>query len=95
MKQRFKSMIQFVDKHFPYGFAKGKSAKTTPRVRFEAIAVGVHLALQANSKLVPGSFKWLESPEFKTHTTTHASNSGPKLRARVEYVRDQLLEHGT
>lgn len=91
MHDRFERMIKFVGKYFPYGFAKAPNAKTTPRVRFEAISVGVHLALKQNPKLVPPPIDWLDSAEFKKQTTTHASNSGPKLRARVEYVRDRLL----
>lgn len=92
MNQRFSRMIRFVGKHFPYGFAKAENSRTTPRVRFEAIAVGVHLALEEDPDLIPPPVvDWLDSPEFKAQTTTHASNSGPKLRARVEYVRDQLL----
>lgn len=91
MHDRFSRMIEFVAKHFPYGFAKAPNAKTTPRVRFEAISVGVHLALKHDPDLEPPPIDWLESPEFKKQTTTHASNSGPKLRARIEYVRDQLL----
>lgn len=91
MTERFTGMIEFVGKHFPYGFAKTENSKTTPRVRFEAISVGVHLALEDDSDLVPPPVDWLDSPEFKRQTTTHASNSGPKLRARIEYVRDKLL----
>lgn len=91
MVARFDRMIKFVDKFFPYGFAKAPNAKTTPRVRFEAISVGVHLALKRQPNLVPSPIDWLDSPEFKRQTTTHASNSGPKLRARVEYVRDKLM----
>ena len=34
---------------------------------------------------------WLESDEFKIHTTTHASNSLARVAGRVEYVRDMLL----
>lgn len=91
-KKEFENMVDFVDKYFPNGFAKTKMAKSTPRVRFEAISVGVNLALQENPNLVPTRMDWLESEEFKSHTTTHASNSGPKLKGRVEYVRDQLLK---
>lgn len=91
MSSDFKRMLSFVEKHFESGFAKKKGFKSTPRVRFEAISVGVHLALEQNSDLVPRSMSWLDSSEFKKHTTTHASNSGPKLRGRVEYVRDILL----
>ena len=61
-------------------------------MRFEAIAVGVALALRIKSELVPQSMDWLESVEFKKHTTTHASNSPARVVGRVEYVRDVLLK---
>jgi len=93
LSSEFKNMLNFIEKYFPYGFSKTGTAKTTPRVRFEAISVGVNLALRENPKLVPRPVtEWLESDRFKEITTTHASNSGPRLRARVEYVRDQLLK---
>lgn len=88
---RFNAMLEFVRKYFKHGFAKGVNATTTPRVRFEAISVGVSLALEKNAKLTPHDMSWLQSDAFDTHTTTHASNSGPRLRGRIEYVRDQLL----
>lgn len=92
MSAEFFSSMKFVDANFPYGFGKGPSAKSTPRVRFEALAVGVNLALRENKSLVTGSVKaWLESAEFRILTTTHASNSGPRLRDRVHFVRDNLL----
>ncbi|MCP4492190.1 MAG: hypothetical protein GY820_33510 [Gammaproteobacteria bacterium] len=91
-KGEFIKTMEFVERYFPSGFAKSKTAKTTPRVRFEAISVGVNLALREEPNLVPRSMEWLDSREFLAHTTTHASNSGPKLRGRVGYVRDQLLK---
>ena len=91
LQMEYDRMLQFVDKHFPFGFAKSKQAKTTPRVRFEALSVGVNLALRERPDLVPTNVHWIESREFAEQTTTHASNSGPRLRGRVEYVRDQLL----
>ena len=90
-KAEFDAMLRFVKRYFPAGFAKNKGAKTTPRVRFEAISVGVILALREASDLIPAPLEWLESTEFKSQTTTHASNSGPRLRGRVEFVRDNLL----
>ncbi|HEX4065294.1 MAG TPA: DUF262 domain-containing protein [Acidobacteriaceae bacterium] len=90
-RERFRKMLEFVRAYFPHGFAKGVNATTTPRVRFEAISVGVSLALQGNPQLVPHDLSWLTSNEFERHTTTHASNSAPRLRGRVEYVRDRLL----
>ena len=85
-------MIDFGINHFspPYFARKGRE-NATPRVRFEAIAVGVGLALRRNPNLVPHSMEWVNESEFKTHTTTHASNSPARVRGRVEYVRDILL----
>lgn len=89
----FNRTMAFVHRYFPYGFAKTKSAKTTPRVRFESIAIGVNLALRQVPDLTPRPVtEWLESEEFKVHTTTHASNSAPRMRGRIEYVRNKLLE---
>lgn len=90
----FQSMLFFIEKNFPFGFRKTKNAKSTPRVRFEAISVGVALALRENPNLEPRSMEWLDSEEFKTHTTTHASNSPKRVVGRIEYVRDMLLEDG-
>lgn len=90
-KKEFEDMLTFVDKYFEYGFRKTKTSKSTPRVRFEAIAVGVGLALRQNSNLVPNSMEWLYGEEFKIHTTTHASNSPARVIGRVEFVRNQLL----
>lgn len=92
MRAEFFGMLDFVKKSFPAGFAKIKGAKTTPRVRFEAISVGVAAALRVRPSLKPQSVDWLDSDEFLQQTTTHASNSGPRLRGRIEYVRDKLLE---
>ncbi len=91
MKEEFDRTMKFVKKYFPYGFAKSANAKSTPRVRFEAIAVGVALALRENPELQPASMKWLDSQEFKNHTTTHASNSPARVSGRILYVKKMLL----
>ena len=90
-KTEFDNMLAFVERYFENGFRKTKTSKSTPRVRFEAIAVGVGLALRERPDLVPQSMSWLDSDEFKMHTTTHASNSPMRVSGRVEYVRDMLL----
>ena len=90
--EEFKKTCEFVEKHFQYGFAKTATAMTTPRVRFEAISVGVALALRKNSCLTVRSVNWLYSPEFDELTTSDASNNQGKLRKRIEYVRNQLLK---
>lgn len=90
-RQDFENVLSFVNRTFPYGFGKSPNATVTPRVRFEAIAVGVGLALKINPNLNVDSVSWLNSSEFKEHTTTDASNNQGRLRGRIEYVRDQLL----
>jgi hypothetical protein len=84
----FKRMCEFVNECFPNGFAKGEVAKA---VRFEAISVGVGLALNIKPDLAHQTIEWLESPEFDELTMSDASNSTVELRKRIEYVRDQLL----
>ncbi len=91
LRQRFENMLDFVDKYFPYGFKKSENAITTFRMRFEALSVGVHLAIEENPVLVPPKINWLDSEEFKVHTRSDASNSRPKVKARIEFVRDKLL----
>lgn len=91
-EEMFAKVLAFVKNTFPYGFAKTKKAKTTPRVRFEAISVGVYLALKKNPSLHVDNIKWIDSEEFKKLTTSDASNNQGKLKERVEYVRDKLLE---
>ena len=91
MRSEFDKMLDFVEEYFSNGFSKSKGHVKTPRIRFEAISVGVALALRKKSDLVPKSMTWLDSAEFKEYTTSDASNSKPKVIKRIEYVRDRLL----
>jgi Protein of unknown function DUF262 len=90
-QKRFEDMLQYVADFFPYGFYRSKTSTEVPRVRFEAISVGVHLALESGKLNPIPSFEWLDSDEFKQHCRTDASNSAARLRGRVEYVRDRLV----
>lgn len=92
LKANLDLVINFVKRHFekPYFARKGRD-NATPRVRFEALSVGIYLALKQNPNLTPVNLNWLESKEFKAHTTTDASNNQGKLKARIEFVRDCLL----
>jgi hypothetical protein len=92
LRLEFEQMLDFVSKYFKYGFQKGPSNKSVPRIRFEAISVGVTLALRASPDLVPLDVTtWLESKDFIDHTRSDASNSRPKVRNRIHFVRDKLL----
>ena len=90
--EEFQGMLDFVKAYFPFGFAKSKNAKSTPRVRFEAISVGVALALRKKKSLKVKNIEWINSKKFKEITTSDASNNEGRLKERVEYVRDQLLK---
>ncbi len=91
MKKEFERMLSFVNKHFPLGFRKSPSSKFTPRVRFEAISLGVHFALEQKPDLKPSYMDWLHSKEFEQVTTSDSSNNPGRLTARVNFVRDCLL----
>lgn len=91
MRKEFERMLDFVGTHIPNGFQR-KGYNTVPRIRFEAIAVGVSLALRENPNLNPTDVaQWLDSPDFIKHTRSDASNSRPKIVNRLHYVRDHLL----
>lgn len=92
MKTEFSNMLDFVEKYFPAGFRKTVTAKSTPRVRFESIAVGTALALRLDPHLAPKNLDWISSEKFKGLTTSDGANSRIKVIERIEYVRDQLLE---
>ena len=71
------------------------TAKSVPRVRFEALACGITLALKGNPRLKPKPINievWINSKEFSDLVSSDASNSLPRLKGRIEYVRDRLLE---
>lgn len=92
MRHDFDLVMDFAEKHFepPYFARKGRD-NATPRVRFEALSVGIYLALKQNPDLEPTDFSWVDSKEFKELTTSDASNNQGRLKARIEFVRDCLL----
>jgi hypothetical protein len=90
-KAEFEQVLAFVKRYFPDGF-KRPGYTTVPRIRFEAISVGVTLALREKPDLSPSDVcVWLQSDEFIKHTRSDASNSRPKLINRIHFVRDNLL----
>lgn len=94
MKQKFDAVMKFAEKYLePSFFARPGRETMTPRVRFEALSVGIYLALKENKNLIPSEMDWLDSEEFKELTTTDASNNPGRLKGRIEYVRDHLLNH--
>ena len=95
MQDEFFKMLDFAKLSMPYGFKKNKDAASVARVRFEALACGITLAQRIEPDLkrsVASVSRWIDSEEFRTHVVSDASNSLPRLRGRIEYVRDRLLE---
>lgn len=93
----FCSVLDFVKKYSVYGF-RNRHNPQTKRTVFEAIAVGVHLALKENPHLVISQEKMdgiLQSEKFGTLVLDHVANkwaySPERVRERIEYVRDSLL----
>ena len=87
----FMGMLSFVRQHFPYHFRKNANNSSVPRIRFEAISVGVALALAEDPNIQPDNMDWLESEMFRYLTRSDASNSRPRVINRIHFVRDSLL----
>jgi hypothetical protein len=94
-KTRFHRTMHFISDHFPYGFRRGPGLKSTPKARFEAIAVGSYLALKEDSNLGArgdlGVEAWISGKEFRSVAGSGSANAVGKLRGRMNFVRDRLL----
>ena len=91
LETEFRNMLNFVEEKFNNGFLKGTHHTSTPRVRFEAIAVGVNLALRVNPSPITNVNDWLDTPEFIERVTGSSTNTPVRLKARIEFVRDKIL----
>lgn len=90
---KFQRMLEFVDVYFPNGFLRKQGANKTPRMRFEAISVGVLLALDSKPDLQPSSVEtWLDSDAFIQEISGGSSiNTPTKVKSRIQFVRNKLL----
>lgn len=89
----FKTTVKYISRNYPQGIFKNKRGQT-PRVRFEALAVGTFLALQENNNpKIDEKFidRMVGTEEFKKLTTSDGSNSPKKVAARIEFVKNYLL----
>jgi hypothetical protein len=92
LKRRFNEMCKFVDEYFPNGFLISKNFNSTPKLRFEAISVGVYLALKEKPNLKVKNVDWVQSSEFEDKISGGSTNSYERLRGRIEYVKEKLLK---
>lgn len=94
-RDRFLKMVRFVASNFPYGFRRTAKGKASPRARFESIAVGSYLALKQNSslKVAPSRIsEWVQSKEFSEVTGADGANAISRLKGRIYFVKNKLLE---
>ncbi|MGN5067689.1 DUF262 domain-containing protein [Aeromonas hydrophila] len=92
-RARFMRMLEFVAIYSPNGFAK--SQRVTPRVRFEAISLGCHFALEERPDLViPQDLlaELYESDKFNSEIRSDGANSKVRLNNRIKVVRNALLD---
>lgn len=94
LKRNFSDTMKFVEKAFPFGFRKTASARETHYTRFESLAVGSYLAIVKAPKLKknpPDVSSWISGEEFKEYSKSGGANAKRRLRERVEFVRDKLI----
>lgn len=97
-RTRFIETLNFVKRVFPHGFRKNARSNSTPRARFDAIAVGSYLALAERPELVDISSakfdveSWLTSEEFIRVTTSDGANAKKLLKGRIDFVRNHLVD---
>jgi uncharacterized protein with ParB-like and HNH nuclease domain len=92
MKTQFENMLNFVEQYFPHGFRKSENSNSIARTRFEAIAIGVTLALRERSDLILNNIsEWLNSADFREQTTSGSANNRAKVTGRIEFVKNKLL----
>lgn len=91
LRTQFRNMLNYVESNFQHGFKKGAHHTSTPRVRFEALSVGVNLALRTNPIPTTSVTNWLDSAEFTAIVTGSSTNTPAKLKSRIEFVKNKVL----
>lgn len=94
-ENRFRLTMTFIERNFPWGFRRALRGTTTPRSRFEAISIGSYLALKERPDLAEKTIdlsSWLEGDDFKAVVNADGANVTKKLNARIDFVRDAIIE---
>ena len=89
----FETMLRFAEGFLgERGFRKVETGKATPRARFEALSVGIALALREKPDLKVDNNEWINSQDFLEFTKSDAANNKNNLLGRINYVKDSLLK---
>ena len=98
MTEKFRMTMDFVDKCFPYGFAKKENARQVARPYFEALSVGTYLALKENPNLMISkdeTKKLLTNESFITSVSgRYQTHRAKTIMSRIDYVKEGLIKHG-
>lgn len=94
LRVNFIDMLSFVRKQFQSGFKRDKS-KTVARVVFEAISVGVTLAIKANPKIKEETLdtSWIKKDKdfINSISQKYGLHEANKIIERIEIVKNNLL----
>lgn len=97
-KKAFEKMVGFIAKAYPnQGFAKKKGVTGISKPYFEAIAIGVHLALLENPTLSVSAPKSLILDKHeKTHFSTqvegrYRTHTAKKIKERIDIAKNAFL----
>ena len=97
-KARFSNVMGFIEQTFPMGFRRTPKGKVSPRSRFESIAIGSYLALEAQPDLQVAKESvcdWIDTDDYKKIIGSDGANAIGRLKGRIEYVKNKLLEAGS
>ncbi|MDV2476805.1 DUF262 domain-containing protein [Rhodococcus zopfii] len=95
MRKEFTEAMEFISDNFPYGFKRARSGTSTPKTRYEAIAIGTKqaLALKPNLSVREDSVEELVSSEdFSAIVRADGGNAKNRVQQRIAFIRNGLLE---
>ncbi|MDE5759198.1 MAG: DUF262 domain-containing protein, partial [Allobaculum sp.] len=98
-KHLFLKMVDFISKTYPnQGFAKKPNTSGVSKPYFEAISVGISLALKENPNITPHILNSLiidkkaRNSFFETIEGRYRTHTASKILNRINYVKDAYLE---
>lgn len=95
--RQLRNTLKFVDENFEFGFLKGHSQQGVSRVFFEALSVGVCLALEESPELINNcayDSRWVTDKDFKNIISGKYKTHIPKkINQRINFVKRKLLDN--
>ncbi len=92
LKSIFESTFKFLSDSLPDGIVRGTRKNTTPIVLYEAISVGVAMAIAGKKTLSAAKVRALLDSARLKKLTTGATNSRKMLAERLSLVREDCVQ---